>query len=104
MGKSLNDLDIIEGSEYDRPEENYREISNQLSMKVDALEDQISRLKREKKELVESLKDIKNPLRKIQRDVPYEYKIVGHTVTSLLNSVEFYKDIARETLKRISEE
>ena len=47
-----------------------------------------------------ALEDIANPLQRIKREMPEGYKLDGHTTTSLFNSVEFYKDIARQALKR----
>jgi hypothetical protein len=40
----------------------------------------------------------------LQSGVPKEYNLEGHTETSLLNDVEFYKNIARTVLVKVKED
>ena len=62
------------------------------------IHDQVADVVAENARLRTALEDIANPLQRLKRNMPEGYKLDGHTTTSLLNSVDFHKDIARQAL------
>ena len=56
------------------------------------------KLQTENTRLRTALEDIANPLQRIKREVPEGAKLNGQMAVALMESPDFYKDIARQAL------
>jgi len=100
-GKYLGALAFVENT----PKEDLARFTVQQTEAVNGLNKNNSdfiktfrKMSAENARLRTALEDIANPLQRLKRNMPEGYKLDGHTTTSLLNSVDFYKDIARQAL------
>ena len=59
---------------------------------------EIIRLEAENTRLRTALEDIANPLQRIKREMPEGVKLNGQMAVALMESPDFYKDIARQEL------
>ena len=55
-------------------------------------------LRKEIRRLREALEDIANPLQRLKRNVPEGAKLNGQMAVALMESPDFYKDIAQQAL------